>query len=171
MARNAKFVQWNCRSLLPKRSQLIDILHSEPIVAMAIQETWLQEENRFTMPGYQVFRKDRSPNANEDRPGRGGGIVTLVHDSIPAEPGPNLPWDANDETESNHVVLHLPNETLHVYNIYHPPGRGKLNTAAFQQLEHPCLVMGDLNAHSPLWKSNLPTNSNGKELENLVSDA
>ncbi|XP_049426565.1 uncharacterized protein LOC125885132 [Epinephelus fuscoguttatus] len=68
----------NIRSLCNKREQLKHILHESNLDCLAISESWLKTQSPealVSMPGYNVFRKDRLK-------GKGGGVLLYVKNTL-----------------------------------------------------------------------------------------
>lgn len=71
MARKPLLLQWNTRSLLHKKEELLRILRMHAADVVAISETWLLSHHHFRVPGYDVLRLDRAT-------GTGGGVALLI---------------------------------------------------------------------------------------------
>ena len=96
-----------------------------------------------------MHRQDRGRN-------KGGGLVTLIHESIPFTP---LPAPLNDDTTESQAI-EIGNLTI--VNTYIPPSTSCPNNYLpnFQSLfpSTEALVLGDFNAHDKLWHSNIEDN-------------
>ena len=71
------------------------------------------------------------------------------------------------------VRVHLGNTELAVCNMYIPPGQDITLadlTNLFMQLPSPLLVVGDLNAHNPMWGSS-HTCATGRLMEPAMDNA
>ena len=53
-------MQWNSRSLLPKKSELQHILFSHHITIAIISETWLKPSTSVNFYQYNMLRHDRT---------------------------------------------------------------------------------------------------------------
>lgn len=97
-----------------------------------------------------------------------GGVASLVHDSLLST---EVPLQTDFQTVC--VQVHLPSLTLTVCNIYIPPG---LTISAdellglINQLPSPFMIVGDVNAHSPLWGSSR-TCPRGSIFESVIDTA
>jgi exonuclease III len=50
--------QWNCRSIRNKKHFLRNFLGTHDVQIFALQETWLKEDESFSIPGFNIMRKD-----------------------------------------------------------------------------------------------------------------
>lgn len=71
----AKIVQWNCRSITNKKTDLIYLLNKYDPFACALSETWLKSESTLKISGYACLR--------EDRPDGYSGVAILIKNSLP----------------------------------------------------------------------------------------
>merc|ERR1712237_79967 len=73
--RPLKILQWNAEGISRKKLTLANKLKKDDIDVACIQESHLHPHpkhgNRFTVRGYQTFKKDRES-------GPKGGVITLV---------------------------------------------------------------------------------------------
>ena len=151
-----KILQWNAEGLQHKKQALTTVLNREKIDIACIQETHLNERIRFSMRGYQCFRKDRKERHK-------GGIITLVKNDIAAN---EVETDENIEMQGIKFAKTKLQYTL--FNCYCPPTEPlKLETIALQ--DEKCIVVGDFNSHSPSWGyQNL--DARGEEVENWITE-
>ena len=108
---------------------------------VCLQENHLNKNLRFTIRGYQSFRKDRES-------GQKGGVLTLVSNAIPAE---ELSMTNTQESEIIGVKLTLPDQPLILYNCYVPPNKALMLDAMDIPTTADCIVVGDFHSHSPSW--------------------
>jgi exonuclease III len=66
-------LQWNARSILPKIHFLQNLVHRHNLDIIAICESWLTEEGRLALRGYDIIRKDRAD-------GYGGVLLAVKQD-------------------------------------------------------------------------------------------
>ncbi|KAG5891334.1 hypothetical protein JTB14_036902 [Gonioctena quinquepunctata] len=110
------------------------------------QETHLKPEENFTLRGFQCFRKDVQPDLRAR-----GGVATFVKDSIPAE---KIELNTNLQTVA--IRIKAPIE-LTICNIYLPNPQWTVHGIQniLNQLPEPSIIVGDWNAHSQLWGTQL----------------
>ena len=109
-------MHWNARGLKRKKQELMEFLRLHEIDVCAIQETHLQEKERFWVRGYETFRQDRLNRKN-------GGILTLVKTTLTAvETRRSRPEGQiqDQDTEWLGIEIILSPGNLHVYNVYSP---------------------------------------------------
>ena len=88
----------------------------------------------------------------------------------------NLTYDKitinNNILQISAIKLHIPNNTITLCNLYNQPnGNHNLNQMPniLNQFQEPLLIMGDFNAHHPLWDNNVSNADRaGENIENLI---
>ncbi len=114
-----------------------------------------------SFPGFCAIRADRPTNQ------RGGGLLTLIGDDLVFK-------RTGEEYSPPLVPLTVQVQLSHrkwatIHNIYvaviRPAGITDTLDLARQQMGHPTFLGGDLNAHSPLWDTNQPSDARGEHLE------
>ena len=84
-------LSWNCNGLKNSSKELASFLSSRQVKIACIQETKLNASSKSpSFPNYAIVRRDRPV-------GGGGGLITLVHHSIPFVEKPS---PLNDPTET-----------------------------------------------------------------------
>ena len=123
---------------------------------VALQETKLWNNTKFTIPHYNEVQKDGYYNR-----GPHGGVTIYIHTSIPYN---SVEITTPLQAVAVRVQLHV---TVNICNIY-SLGSQALNqqqlTDIYNQLPQPCIILGDFNAHNNLWGSN-HTDSRGRLVE------
>lgn len=155
-----KILFWNSRSILQRKNELPEILRN--IDVFICVESWLKANDRFEIPGFSSFRKDR---VSENR---GGGVLFLVRK--------NLVY-----TELKQACSQTPNVELaglRITNIdpqidlvacYRPPGHTLTQTewnAIVKCVDDTsnAILVGDFNAHNKKWNCDI-TDPNGARLD------
>lgn len=156
-------IHWNAQSLSAHGSELkhyIDSCSNKPHV-VCIQETWLSSKYKFSLPGYNLFRRDRS-----DDSGRGGCAI-LVHQSVSYREI-KLPNDI----ECMAVEVFFAESSLSIVNVYHPEStsNGSFFTDILDKLPSAAVLCGDFDSHNRLWGSS-KTDAKGKILESFLDDS
>jgi endonuclease/exonuclease/phosphatase family metal-dependent hydrolase len=137
------------------------LLKSFSPAALCLQETLQGDNNVLKLRYYTNFYKN-STKANGTP---GGGVAILVKNTIPHS---ELKLTTNLQATAVRITLH---RTLTLCSLYLPPSVpfdllslcGLVN-----ELPPPFLLMGDFNAHNPLWGGNQLDNK-GKIVEDLIS--
>ena len=124
---------------------------------------------RETAPRYSIVRKDRMSN-------KGRGLAFLIHNSIQYSVAPLPPPTAHDnvmESQAVNIVSGLTNVLL--LNIYIPPTTSSPSgySANIEHLftAHDSIIMGDFNAHHPLWHCTLEENQRGTNLADQINES
>lgn len=152
--------QWNIRSINSNRDNLINMIRKTSPDIILLNETWLKPNYNFKITNYDIIRKDRNDGK--------GGIATLIRNNLIYE-----------EIKLNHInpsdpcqILIIKIKELNVINIYNPPSNiiplATINRI-ISGLTGQIVIMGDLNALSPLWGSKT-TNLNGQNIQKLIDD-
>ena len=110
-----RFLQFNCNGIVHCHAELQDFLHRHQVKVACIQETKLRPGSPHKeFSNYTSIRKDR-------RGGRGGGLLTLVHQSLSFREADTATLPNDDTAETLGVVVVVGGVSLHVLNVYIPP--------------------------------------------------
>lgn len=135
-------MQWNCRSIVNKKSELIHLLNIYEPFAFALSETWLKPGFSFRIPGYACLRDDIADGY--------GGVAILVKNTLSFK-SLSLPPHNDDISVVAAVV-----NNLCIVSVYF--SRPSVNIFSevnqfFSVLPKPFLVMGDFNSQHQSWGS------------------
>ena len=123
-----------------KKLELQVFLKERNIDVCCIQETDLNSSPRFSIRGYETFRRDR-----KDRP-KGRNLTPLKNTHVASE----VYRSENEDTEVIGIKLLLDRNPLTIYTLYSPPNT-QLRLQVFQPDSDRWIIMGDFNSHSPRW--------------------
>jgi len=138
-------LQWNCRGIKANFNELHILLQECNISVLCLQETKLSPNSSLYLKHYSSYHV-YSKNISDGHPS--GGVSTFIHNSIPHSVIP-----LNTTLQAQATLLTL-DQTITICNIYLPPN---INTDFIeldnlvQQLPSPYILLGDLNAHHPMW--------------------
>ena len=142
----ASVIQWNCRGLKPRRNDLQLLLQDQNPCVIALQETKLKgKETILGFPRYKPYSKNYEGGLIAC-----GGVALMVRrDLIQEEIEIKTPIQA----VAVRVTLH--GRPTSVVSMYLPPEarpirRRHLNEL-LKQVPTPRLILGDFNAHNPIW--------------------
>ena len=124
----------------PKNFNFKPFLKTHNIDVCCIQEKHLCPNHRFSVRGFETFRRDR-----EHRPK--GGLLILMKNISPAG---EIHRSGDEDTEVLGTNLMFEGNPLSIYNLYSPPPK-TLHLHAVQPEEERSIIMGDFNSHSPSW--------------------
>lgn len=150
-------VQWNCRSVVSKKSEIIYLANKFNPFIISITETWLKPDSVFKLSGFSCLR--------DDRPDGWGGAALLIKNSCSFSQFP-LPTHDNDNftavaciiNKVCFVSIYIPHPSLQIFIEVE-------NLLSY--LPRPFVVMGDFNAHHRTWGSSV-SNCHGKDLLEII---
>lgn len=156
--RKIKFVSWNARSLRNKNIELIDFLNTNKPHFVNISETHFNNKDKFTVPGYTIYRKDKE--------GDGGGVLIMVKSGI----SHTLRIINNlNHIEAIGVEVSINNINTTIISVYVPQNKllpDDLNKLL--RLNNHVIISGDMNSRHRQWNCH-SNNKNGKTLLNYIS--
>lgn len=139
------FLQWNCRGLLSNYDDVSQLLDDHGPIAFCLQETHLNASHTNILKYFQVFRKDRIQAVHSS-----GGVAVVVQRSTPCS---EVTLQTSLEAVAARILL---DRIITVCSLYIPPSY-QLKIEELEdlvsQLPPPFLLLGDFNAHNPLWGS------------------
>ena len=153
-------LQWNIRGLkqnyIPGLQPLINEMEPQVI---SLQETKLA--NDFEINKYKPYHY-----INKDSAIAAGGTSLFIKNDLPQNP---IKIDTNMQAIAVRVTAFRP---ITICSVYIPP-KEKINYTQLHKLQNqlpePYLIVGDFNAHSPLWEQTNTTDQKGKALEDFLS--
>ena len=141
----ASIIQWNCRGLMANRLEMELLANKHTPASICLQETMYQANKAIKFKQFTPYHVQ--PNS-DDR--SHGGVALLVAASHPhSYIKLNTPFQA----VAIRLTLH---KTISICNVYLPPNRpiDKYDLVSLiNQLPRPAILLGDFNAHNPLWGS------------------
>ncbi|KAG5862917.1 hypothetical protein JTB14_002287 [Gonioctena quinquepunctata] len=156
----AKNVGWNCNGIILHYEYLKLLLTEHNPICVCIQESHLKPGQPYSLRGYQISRRDIAPDLRAH-----GGVLTMIRNDIQFE---NV--DIQSRLQVVAIRIKAP-VLLSICNIYLPQDNWQENdiTHIIEQLPTPFLLLGDFNAHNPLWGSELLSNR-GRIVEQILEN-
>ena len=157
-----KVIQLNCNSLRNKTYEIKDyIFETKPDVCCLCETMIKNYEPKFR--GYSCYWKHR-----EDA---GGGLCVLVRDDIYSK---EMLFNLYPEGALELQILEIGSQRgiIKLANIYNPNLPVSYNefNYYFNLLGNNCIMVGDFNAHSPLWDLRGRTNETGRNLVDIIEN-
>ena len=152
-------LQWNVQGLRSKKDEILELIQLHKINIMAFQETKLWTYNNFSIPHFNIIRKDGHFNHTPH-----GGVALLIHESIPHE---SITLNTPIQAVAARVRLHKTITICNIYSSNHQVINYNLLYNIYQQLPQPILIVGDFNAYNILWGCR-ETKARGREIENFI---
>jgi ribonuclease HI/endonuclease/exonuclease/phosphatase (EEP) superfamily protein YafD len=138
-----RVLQWNCRGIIGKTSQLKYLITESQANIVILSETHLLREDNFHINGFITFRNDRRT--------RSGGVALLIdqrlHPSIV-----NIPSPTFIDTIACRIRCR-DQQTLDIVSVYGKHSTWNSNTLKqyLMNFNQRSIVAGDFNAKHPLW--------------------
>ena len=155
------FIQWNCRGLCSNLEELQLLNNDVNASVICLQETFLKPSADFSLEGYvhSHFCKDFGSGRAS------GGSSVFVRDDVISS---NIDIMSQLQVSARLVSLQ---RTIAFCSIYIPPDYAlcleELENI-INQLPKPYILVGDFNAHNPLWGS-LKHNARGRVVESFIN--
>ena len=153
-------LQWNCRGLMTNHSELCLLSQHYNPVAICLQETHIKDESRVSFKGYTPYNKVDTSHERAS-----GGSSVLIRSDVIHSP---VKLSTNLQAVAVKITLSF---VFTVCSIYAPPNQYidiRELEHLFSQIHGPVMILGDFNAHNPLWGSDHQT-PKGKVIETFVS--
>lgn len=160
MGKTLKIVTYNSNSVMKQKQELNDFVAIHKPDIMLIQETWLKQRYRFTIPNYNIYRTDRET--------RGGGTAVLVKRQIKHN---EIQRRFSQGIEGTGVRIYTPDE-VDIWSIYIPPSKQVYLDDIRDMLKHErkFLIGGDLNAKHQSWGARC-NNTKGEILQKIINNS
>lgn len=139
------FLQWNCRGLFSNYDDITFLINEHHPAAFCLQETHLKESHSNVLRHFKVFRKDRL-NASV----ASGGVAVVVQRMVPST---EVALQTSLEAVAVRLLL---DRVITVCSVYISPGyrlQFEELDNLIRQLPVPYIILGDFNAHNPLWEA------------------
>lgn len=164
-------MQWNCRSILNKQVYLPHLLKNYNIDILCLCETFLNNHQRVSFPGYNCIMQNRNNR-------KGGGLAIILSYNLKYRVSNNQYPEFIKLCEENGLEIiimeiQLTGSSLHIFSLYNPPGQTRNSSRSkfwnnfflfcnkFKQI----LICGDFNAKNSMWSNQEQRDSEGKNIE------
>ena len=133
---------WNCQGIRSKRKELELYIKENVIDIVALNETFLNKNLNFKMPGYDTIRNDRSTGI------RGGVNFLVKHSLVINQEYRNDDFNIITENEALAINLDLSNnQNITLATIYCPNGNPYLSLfQTINNLTKNVMFVGDFNS-------------------------
>ena len=156
-------LQLNCNGLLNKLSEIKLYVYIIKAEIICLCETFIKK-NEPKFIGYKSFWQHRE--------GHKGGLAILVRRDLTARIK-QLDMYQNSQLELQCLEIYSGSQWIHVLNVYNPHkniSHSEL-THYTSQLSSHIIIIGDFNAHSPVWDTRGRSNTTGKSIEDLLTNS
>ncbi|KAJ8726286.1 hypothetical protein PYW07_000984 [Mythimna separata] len=142
MSHRRTFLQWNTRSITPRKPDLAFLINKFQPSICSIAETWLLPESNFGLPCFSSVRHDRTDGY--------GGCALLINSKVSYSQIP-LPFVGDN---INVVAVKAEDIIFFSFYIAHPQLEYlSIIRNILCSVSGPILVMGDFNCHHYRWGS------------------
>ncbi|KAI5735926.1 hypothetical protein M8J77_024290 [Diaphorina citri] len=158
-------LQWNINGIYSHFNELKCLIRKFSPLVICIQETHLAPDKEPKLRGFELYRSDYTGGRIAC-----GGVCIYVHDSCFSK---QVQINTNLQCVAAQVKLPHFSQPISICNIYTPNTTQSIPyseadlTAIKNQLPSPFIIVGDFNAHNPLWGS-LTRSNEGKEVERFI---
>lgn len=153
-----KVIQWNCRSINLRKSDLLYLINEFQPFVITLQETWLRPDSYFKVPNFSCVREDRFDCY--------AGVALLIHNTVPFIHIP-IPQHNNDFS-----IVAVKINNICFVSVYTPHPKSHIYQEVEQiisSLPKPILIMGDFNAQHQSWGS-ASSNYYGSRILDMLHD-
>ena len=174
-----KVLQFNADALLSKLEELKVLLKERKIDVFLIQETKLITKDKLPkIPGYTIPpRQDRVQLVGNEK-NRGGGLLIGIKNDCPFKEI-HIEIREDPDTFTEWMSIEIPTtvkKKIRLTNIYIPPSNTVVEDSISPE-KWPCkegdIILGDVNAHSPLWDDNVKdgkADRRGEKIESWLAE-
>ena len=160
-------LQWNCRGLASTWPQSKPFFLLLAPIVLALQETWFlpTDFSTYSLFNYSLYRYDET---NGER--RHGGVALyinndFVHDQL----------TLNTPLQAVACTIRLNSRKIDICSIYLPPNTDNSTlernlTQLISQFHNPFVLLGDFNAHNPMWGRNTHTSDERGDIVERILD-
>lgn len=152
-------IQWNCRGLVKRYTDLKMLLREFNPICVCVQETHLQVRQPYSLRGYDLIRKDHTDGQRAS-----GGVAVIIRNGVYFEP-----LALRTRLQAVAIRINTPMK-ITLCNIYLPDWSWEIDDleSIIEQLPAPFVVTGDFNVHNYLWGSS-KNDAKGRIIENWLN--
>ena len=158
-----RLASWNARGVKNKKLEMQrSLLEEQKIDILGIQEAKLNKKDVFRLAGYNIFRDKNRDQEN---------IIVIYNEKVKLTEIRNI---QNDNYALKEIKIHnIRNQPdIHVTFVYFWDSfkiNGKEELEQIFKLSNHSLIMGDMNAHDPLWGAE-KRNNRGRSISEFIND-
>jgi exonuclease III len=137
-------LQWNCRSIKGKNHFLQICLQTHDVQIFALQETWLKEDEVFSIRGYNILHHDGTDGYR--------GVLIGIKNSIQFKKTLERGGDTCNIVGAEILIDY--GQRVNIVSAYCARGLAlEIHTVSdvLAGIQGPILIMGDFNTHSRSW--------------------
>lgn len=156
-------IQFNCNGIFNKLSEIKLYIYTRKPEVFCFSETFVKKhEPKFI--GYQSFWQHRV--------GHKGGLGTFIRRDIAAK-SRTLAQFQDQQLELQCTQIFSSDQWIDIVNIYNPQKNVTYDEIKHitSQLTNNFIVIGDFNAHSPMWDTRGRSNITGRSIEQILTNS
>ncbi|KAG5895980.1 hypothetical protein JTB14_005089 [Gonioctena quinquepunctata] len=153
-------IYWNCNGCKHHYPEIKEVITKNNPFCICLQETHFKSNENFQFRGFKSYRKDAVP----DQRAR-GGVAIFIRENIPHRA---IPLQSPLEVVA--IEISYPFK-MSICDIYLPDSNWTVEDLRniINQLPQPFLIMGDFNAHNPIWGSER-LDASGRKVEKFLEE-
>jgi ribonuclease HI/endonuclease/exonuclease/phosphatase family metal-dependent hydrolase len=161
----ATMMQWNCEGIEPKvtKGDVLQYIKESGATILVWQETKLAHNQNFKIKGFRSYLN----NLEVDNQNAHGGVAIFVKNFASS-----YRIKLNTTLQAIAVSVKI-QKRITICSIYLPPNE-EVQLAQLQnlinQLPKPFLLLGDFNAHHPMWHDPRQTDARGRTIVDLITE-
>ena len=158
-------IQWNCEGLKSKftSGDIHQLIKETSTSVLCLQETKLKPDAKFSIKKFKGYFKNLQINEGEHAH---GGVAVFVKSFISYQ----IDLQTNLQAVAVSVCLH---KRITLCSLYLPPAQQVEKREILEiikQLPKPFMILGDFNAHHPLWFDTRNTTPRGRMIAEVIEE-
>ena len=163
---HTNIIQWNCEGIKAKftTGDIHQLIKETETNCLCLQETKLHPDAQFRIKGFKAYLQNL--NIEEGQLPH-GGVAIFVKNFVSS-------YKVDLQTTLQAVAVSIKiHKRITVCSLYLPPG-GNIRKEQLQnlldQLPKPFLILGDMNAHHPMWYDPRAMDNRGVTIADLIAE-
>ena len=161
-------LQWNCEGIKSKftSGDIQQLIKETNMRCICLQETKLHPDAHFKIKGYKAYLQSLDLDEGQNPH---GGVAVYVKSGISS-------YKVELRTPLQAVAVSIKcHKRITICSLYLPPSAGRdwFQKQDMQnlidQLPKPFLILGDMNAHHPMWHDPRPVDDRGIDIVDIIA--
>lgn len=163
---STNILQWNCEGIKPKfaTGDIHQLIKETGTNCICLQETKLLPNAHFEIRGFKSYLQNLDIDEGQSAH---GGVAIFVKKFVSSY---KIELQTTLQAVAVSIKIH---KRITVCSLYLPPGevieREQLQNL-LEQLPKPFVILGDMNAHHPMWYDTRPVNERGDIIVDFITE-